>query len=106
MSHTLDEREVLNDIGKFEMIETVSLEVALTKTEEKFKKYAFSRAWCVPATVLHLNSGSLALNNIRFLVAEGMVACEDFLIGRPVLLYLRADTRTLLEDRVETLDGT
>ena len=43
-SPILAERAVLKGIGKFEMIDTVNLEVALTKTDEQVKKYAFSRA--------------------------------------------------------------
>lgn len=57
-------------------------------------------------TVLHLNSGRLALKNICFVVADDAVACKDLLISRPVLLNLHVDTRTTLEDRLVTLDGT
>lgn len=60
----------------------------------------------MPSTVLHLHSGRLAFKNIRFLIADDAVSCEDLLIGRPVLRHLRVDTRTLLEDRVRTVDGT
>lgn len=46
------------------------------------------------------------IQNIRFLVKDDAVACEDLLISRLVLLHLCLDTRTLLADRVVNLNGT
>lgn len=105
-STTLAERAVIKGFGKIEAIDTDWLEVALTEKNNKPKLYKFSRAWCAPSTVLHLNSGRLALKNIHYLVADDSMACEDLFFGRPVLLHLRVDTRSFLEDRVATLDGT
>ena len=48
----------------------------------------------------------MALKNISFLVADDSTTCEDMLIGLPVLQHLRVDTRTLLEDKISSLDGT
>ena len=61
----------------------------------------------MPATVLNLNSGRLALKNIRYLVPNDAMPTEDLLIGRPVLRHLRVDqNKTHLEDRIKSLDGT
>lgn len=60
----------------------------------------------MPVTVLHLNPGRFALNNIRFLIADDAMTCEDLFIGIAVLEHLRVDTKTLLEDHIESLDGT
>lgn len=105
-STTLAERAVIKGIGKIEAIDTDWLEVALTEKDNKPKLYKLSRAWCVPSTALHLNSGRLALKNIRYVAADDSMACADLFIGHPVLLHLRVDTRSLLEDRAATLDGT
>lgn len=105
-SSELAESAAIKGIGKIEAIDTVHLEVALTKKDTTKHPYSFSRAWSVPVTVLHLNSGRLALKNIRFLIADDAMTCEDLLIGIAVLEHLRVDTKTLLEDRIESLDGT
>lgn len=60
----------------------------------------------MPLTVLDLNSGHLALENIGYFLADYVVACEDLSIGHPVFLYLGADTPTLLKDRVATPNNT
>lgn len=106
-SKEVAEKAVLQGIGKFESIKTVNLEVALKKTGEGPPvKFPFSRAWTVPSTVLHLSAGQMALKNIRYLVADDSLTCEDILIGLPVLRHLRVDTRTLLEDNYTSLHGT
>ena len=60
----------------------------------------------MPATVLILNSGRLALKNIHYLFPDDAMTTEDLLIVRPVLRHLRVDTKTLLEDRIKSVDGT
>ena len=100
------ERAALKGIGEIQAIDTVRLQVALSQKDEEPRMYAFSRAWSVPTTVLNLSSGRLALKNLRFLIPDDAVASEDMLIGRPVLRHLRVDTKTLLEERVSSLDGT
>lgn len=100
------ERVAIMGIGKIESIKTVILEVALTKKDTTPHCYEFSRSWSVPATVLDLNSGRLVLKNVRYLVPDYATPTEDLLIGRPVLRHLRVDTKTLLEDRIKSLDGT
>ena len=67
-SPSVAERAAVMGIGKIEAIKTVRLEVALTKKDTTPQSYEFSRSWSVPATVLNLNSGRLALKNIRYLV--------------------------------------
>lgn len=60
----------------------------------------------VPRTTLHLASGHLSLVNITYLVADDCLECEYLLIGRPVLLHLKVDSRPLLENKCATQDGT
>ena len=96
---------VLRGIGKFKTIKPVHLLVALRKGEDS-KPFTFSHSWTVPRTALHLSSGLLALVNVTYLVADDTLNCEDLLIGRPVLLHLQVDSRTLLENNRSLLDGT
>lgn len=56
-SSELDKRAVINGIGKIEAIDTVHIEVALTKQDEPPAKYSFSKPSSVPIKVMHLNSG-------------------------------------------------
>ena len=92
-------------IGKIVDIPPTSLQVAL-KTGHQAQSFKFSRRWTVPRTIMHLPSGALALQNISFLVADDELACEELLIGLPVLRHLRIDSQTLLENQRATLDGT
>lgn len=48
--------------------------------------------------VLHISYERLALNNIRFIVADEELVCEDIFIGVSVLLHLLIDTKVLLEN--------
>lgn len=48
----------------------------------------------------------MALVNVEFLVAEKEIACEDILVGLPVLRHLGMDSLTLLERNWNTLTGT
>ena len=85
-------------------IEPVHIQVAL-KSSEDASTFTFSRVWTSPRTILHLASGQLALANVTFLVADDALACEELLIGLPVLRHLQVDTRTLLENNRLSLDG-
>lgn len=60
-STTLNERAVIQTIGNIEKNDTISLQIALTKKDEKPNQKNFSRAWNVPSTALHLISGRMAL---------------------------------------------
>ena len=104
VSPTLAERAALKGIGKIRAIEPVRLQVAL-KSGSEAASFSFSRTWTSPRTVLHLSSGQLALANVTYLVADDDLACEDILIGLPVLRHLQVDTRTLLETNRSALDG-
>lgn len=95
----------MKGIGKIEVIDQVRLKVPFKKERES-AVYTFSRAWTVPSTVLHLSVGQLALKNIKFLVADDKVESEDHLIGLSVLRHLRANTKTLLEENLDALNGT
>lgn len=46
---------------------------------------------------MDLASEQLALANVTILIAENDLACDDLLIGLPILCHLLVDTRTLLE---------
>lgn len=78
------ERVVLNGIGKMTKIDSVKLQVALNNSSEA-QSFTFSRTWTPPRTVLPLYTGTLALVNETFLVANDDLAAEDLLIGLPVL---------------------
>lgn len=104
VSPTLAERAALRGIGKLDKIPPTRLQVALKKGP-KAHTFSFSRTWTAPRTVLQLPSGQLALMNIKFLVADDELACEELLIGRPVLEHLKVDTNTLLDTNRSVLDG-
>lgn len=99
------ERAVLNGVGKIRKIKPVTLQVAL-KSETKAQSFTFSRTWTPPRTILKLSAGPLALLNVRYLVAESNLTAEDVLIGLPVLRHFGVDTKTLLEERRDLLDGS
>lgn len=67
--------------------------------------FTFLRTWTIPRTVFNLFSGNIALADVTFLVAEDAIACEELIIGLPVLRHLKVDTRTLLENNRSKLDG-
>lgn len=52
-----------------------------------------------------MSAGPLALVNVTFLVADADLSAEDLLIGLPVLQHLGVDSKTLLEERRDLLDG-
>ena len=104
VSPALAEKAVIRGIGKITAIKPVYLQVAL-KDGEEAQKFSFSRSWNALRTVLQLASGQLALANITYLVADSGLACEDLLIGLPVLQHLQVDTKTLLENNRAILNG-
>eukprot|EP00737_Agarophyton_chilense_P004416 gb/GEZJ01005548.1/.p1 GENE.gb/GEZJ01005548.1/~~gb/GEZJ01005548.1/.p1 ORF type:complete len:277 (+),score=18.39 gb/GEZJ01005548.1/:1081-1911(+) len=104
VSPNLAKKAALKGIGRLSAIKTTHLSVAL-KSGTETQIFAFSRTWTAPRTVLHLSSGSLALQNITYLVADNDLACEELLIGRPVLRHLRVDTETLLNNNRFALNG-
>lgn len=104
VSSTVAEKAVLNGIGKLTKIDPVFLQVAL-KQGDNAEKFTFSRTWTPPRTVLQLLVGPLALVNVTYLVADADLAAESLLIGLPVLQHLGVDTKTLLEERRDRLDG-
>lgn len=55
---------------------------------------------------MHLASGQLGLAHISYLVADDDLACEELLIGLPVIKQLQIDTRTLLETNRAVLHGS
>ena len=92
VSPKLSEAAALQGIGKLSAISPVLLQVALKQGEEP-QKFSFSRIWTAPRTVLQLCTGSLALVDFKYLVADDDLACEPILIGLPVLQHLQVDTK-------------
>lgn len=95
----------LKDIGGVKSIVSVTVLYAL-KRGDAAQNFTFSRSWCIPHSTLYLSSGCLALQNISFLVANDGLACEDVLIGYPVLQHLRIESKTLTESNHSALDAT
>ena len=54
---------------------------------------------------MQLFTGTLALVNVTFLVADDELAAEDLLIGLPILQHLGIDSKSLLEQKRDLLDG-
>lgn len=104
VSSRLAEKAVVQGIGRMTAIKTIKLRVALKNGEDEHS-FSFSRSWTCPRTVMHLASGQLALTNVTFLVADAELACEPLIIGLPVIQHLQVDTRTLLENNRDVLDG-
>ena len=88
VSPKLAERAAVKGIGKITAIEPVRLNVAL-KTGDEAQSFFVSRTWVAPRTVLQLSSGQLALANVTFLVADDDLACEELIIGLPVLRHCK-----------------
>lgn len=104
VSPQLGEEAAQKGIGKLSSISTTTLSVAL-KSDKTPQTFTFSKAWTTPRTILHLTSGQMALIDVRFLVADYDLTCEDLLIGYPVFKHLQVDTRTLLEQKRAALEG-
>lgn len=98
------ERAVLDGIGKIKKIDPVTVSVALKKDEEA-QQFSFSRTWTVPRIILSLPSGKLAMLNVCFLVADDDLACESVLVGLPLLEHMKVDTKTMLDENRDRLDG-
>lgn len=105
VSPHLAEKAVLNGIGKMAKIKPLSLQVALKEADDA-QSFTFSGTGTPPRIVLRLSTGPLALNNVKFLVADVDLAAEDILIGLPVLRHLGVDTKTMLERDRKRLDET
>eukprot|EP00737_Agarophyton_chilense_P003792 gb/GEZJ01004544.1/.p1 GENE.gb/GEZJ01004544.1/~~gb/GEZJ01004544.1/.p1 ORF type:complete len:294 (-),score=41.13 gb/GEZJ01004544.1/:342-1223(-) len=104
VSPKLGESSFINGIGKLTKITPVPLQVTL-KDKDVPQTFSFWRSWAPPRTTLKLSAGPLALVNITFLVADEELTAEDLLIGLPVLEHLGVDTKTLLEEKRNFLDG-
>lgn len=104
VSPKLAEKAVLNGIEKMTKFDKVCLQVALKNgsSAETF----FSPTWTPPCVVLKLISGPLALVNVTFLVVDADLFAEGLSIGLPVLQHLGVNTKTLLEQRRDALDGS
>lgn len=105
VSPSLAQAAAIKGIGRMSSIPPVKIQVAL-KDSDSAATFTFSRTWLVPRVVLKLSSGHMALLNVTFLVADDETACEDLLLGLPVLRHLGIDSRTLLERQWSSLDGT
>lgn len=72
-------------IGKMYPNEPIVLLSVSLKSDEDAQSLTSSRSRISPRTVLHLYSGRLSLSNIRFLVEDQDLACEDLHIFLKVL---------------------
>lgn len=105
ISSRIAQYAVLNVIGKMIKLPPITLQVAL-KYSSDGARFSFSRTWTALRTVLKLTSGPLALLNLQYLVADADLDVEDLLLGLPVLRHLGVDTKTVLEERRDLLDGS
>lgn len=99
------EASVLKGIGRMKSIDPVTVQMSLQQSDA-VQYFIFFRSWCIARTTLHLSSGRLVLHNISLLVENDELACEDLLIGYPVLQHPGIDSKTLLESNSSALDGT
>lgn len=88
------EHAVLNGMGKMTKIDSATLQVVLKDSTEA-EKLKYSLIYAAPQTVLRLATGSPALLNVEFLVADAERTVEDLLIGLPVHRHLSVDAMTL-----------
>lgn len=92
-------------MGKFTEITPVSLRVA-RKKDKNPDKFTFCRTWTPPRTVIHLSAGQMALVIVTYTVSNSERTAEDLLIGLPILQHLGIDSKSLLEERSDQLDGS
>lgn len=104
MSPKFTTNYVLNRTGKFSKTQPVTIQVAL-KDDSEAETFRFSRTWTVPHIVLPLTAGPLALVNVVLLVPDDKLAGEDVLMGLSLLQNLGIDTKTMLEQHRDNLDG-
>lgn len=104
VSARIADEAVTNGIGRIKKIKPVTMQVSL-KVGSDAEKFTFSRTWTPTRIVMKLAAGPLALLNVELLVADADLAAEDVLIGLPVLRHLGVDTKTLLEERRDLLNG-
>lgn len=105
MSPQLAEHAVLEGIGKLTTRHNLLLNVAITK-DVYVQSFNLSRSRTMPGYVLNISTGQLALVSITLPVSNDELAWEELLIGRPVLLYLQVDTKTLLDSNHVISDET
>lgn len=105
ISSRIAEYTVQNGIGKKKNIAPVTLQVAL-KGGSDADKFTFSWSWTAPCTILKHAAGPLALRNQEYLVFDADLASEDRLLGLSVPRHLGVDTKTLLEECRDLLDGS
>lgn len=84
--------------------EPIFLQVAL-KYGDAAQSSTFSGTGTPPQTILRLAAGPVLLVKVTFLVSDVELGVEDFLFGLPILEHLVVDTKTLLEDKRNFVDG-
>lgn len=99
VSPSLSKNAALREIGEATAIRWVRRTVAL-KPGAQPKPFSFTLSWTFPRTVLRLDTGSIALVNVTYFIADNDLACEDLLIGIFVLQHLQVDSCTLLENSI------
>lgn len=102
VSSRLPERAVVKGIDKTTAIYLINVYVALIY-EPKIMCFTFSRDWKNPQPTFHFTSGPLALLNLTPLVSDKDLACENLLVGQPVLQHFGIGSWTMPEQQRECL---
>lgn len=105
VSPSLVQTVIVKVIGIMASIAPMKIHVTLKKTGSPATS-SFSCTWHVPRLLFKLAARQMALINIIFLVADNDTACEDLLIGLPVLRHLGIGSSTLLQQKWSSLDCT
>lgn len=96
MSRSLSQAAVIIGIGPMSSISPVKIQFSLNYSDSP-ATLTFSRTWLVPRLFLKLLSGQMSLLKMTLLVTDEKKACEDLLLGIPVLTHLAIDSCRLLE---------
>lgn len=86
------------------MFDKVFLPVAIQEGDTDHS-FTFSRTCTLPRTTFRLAVGPLDHFNVTYYVGDAELSAEDFLLGLPVLKHLARDTKDLLEQKRDVLDG-
>lgn len=104
VSSKLAESALLNGIGKLIKAQPVFLQVTFKRGDEA-KEFIFFSTRTSLRTTLKIAARLLALDNVTSLVADADLAVEGLLIGPSISQHLGFDTKFLLGERPDYLDG-
>lgn len=98
------EKAGLKNIGRFEAIPPVAIQVSLA-TSEGPKRFILFRKGLVPRIVKKLFAANLAFHNMFFLVANAHLACEHILLWCLFEQRFGIDLRTFIKRSYSIIDG-